>query len=136
MYSFFRAFGQALGVAIGGAIFQNQIHKKLLRYPATFSPDKAAEYSTDAAGLVAIIQNFGNGETKREIMQSYADSLKIIWVTMAGLAGVALILSIWTEGLDLNRPLETEQGFDRGSVSTAGGVHEMEFAKSGKEVER
>lgn len=71
---------------------------------------------------MAIIQGFPQGEQKREVIQSYADSLKIIWVTMAGLAGVALILSVWTEGLDLNRPLETEQGFLRGdSVSTAGG---------------
>lgn len=70
---------------------------------------------------------------KREVIQSYADSLKFIWVTMAGLAGMALILSVWTEGLDLNRPLETEQGFLRGdSVSNVGemtGGEEMGMRK-------
>ena len=117
MYSFFRALGQALGVAIGGAVFQNQIHRKLLAYPL-LAPH-AAEYSKDAAGLVAVIQRLPEGEGRRELIQGYADSLKVIWVTMCGLAGVALVASLWTEGLDLNRPLETEQYFLRGgSVST------------------
>ena len=135
MYSFFRAFGQALGVAIGGAVFQNQIHKKLLRYPGSFSPALAAKYSKDAAGLVAVIQGFPEGAQKREVIQSYADSLKVIWATMAGLAAVALILSVWTEGLDLNRPLETEQGFLRDSVSTAGGGVLREEMGVGKDKE-
>ena len=30
MYSFFRAFGQTLGVAISGVIFQNVLKKKIL----------------------------------------------------------------------------------------------------------
>ena len=141
MYSFFRAFGQALGVAISGTIFQNQMRKTLLRSsPSLFSPEKALEYSKDAAGLVAVIQGFGDagaegGEMKGKLMEAYADSLKVIWVAMCGLSGVAMVLSVWTEGLDLDRPLETEQGFIRGSVST---VEEGELAERmrGKEVGR
>lgn len=34
MFSFFRAFGQAIGVAIGGVVFQNRMHANLLGYPA------------------------------------------------------------------------------------------------------
>ena len=44
-------------------------------------------------------------------MQAYADSLKVVWVAICGLAGVALVASLATRGLDLNRPLETAQGF-------------------------
>ncbi|KMU79935.1 hypothetical protein CISG_08217 [Coccidioides immitis RMSCC 3703] len=54
MFSFFRAFGQAIGVAIGGVIFQNQMHENLLRYPDLAS--LAGAYSKDAAGLVQIVR--------------------------------------------------------------------------------
>ena len=111
MFSFFRAFGQAIGVAVGGTVFQNTMKKKLLAYP-TLAP-KAEDYSRDAASLVQIIKGFAPGEqgVKVELVQAYADSLKVVWVTMCGLAAVALVASFATKGLDLNRPLETEQGF-------------------------
>lgn len=109
MFSFFRAFGQAIGVAIGGSVFQNQMKKKLLAYPGLAS--KAEEYSRDASSLVQIIKKLPPDITKTQLIQSYADSLKVVWITMCGMAAFALILSLFTEGLDLNKPLETDQGF-------------------------
>lgn len=109
MFSFFRAFGQAIGVAIGGSVFQNQMKKKLLAYPGLAS--KAEEYSRDASSLVQIIKKLPPDITKTQLIQSYADSLKVVWITMCGMAALALILSLFTEGLDLNKPLETDQGF-------------------------
>lgn len=53
----------------------------------------------------------GNEVVRAQLVQAYADSLKVVWVTMCGLAAVALVASAATKGLDLNRPLETEQGF-------------------------
>lgn len=109
MFSFFRAFGQAIGVAVGGTVFQNEMKKQLLGYPLLAS--KAVEYSADASGLVQIIKKFPEGMAKTQLIQSYADALKIVWITMCALSGLALILSLWTKGLDLNKPLETDQGF-------------------------
>lgn len=109
MFSFFRAFGQALGVAIGGTVFQNQIKKQLLKYPI-LAP-LADEYSRDAAALVQIIKDVEVGAVKAQLVQSYADALKVVWVTLCGLSGVAMVASVWTKGLGLDRPLETEQGF-------------------------
>ena len=109
MFSFFRAFGQAIGVAIGGTVFQNQMKKRLMAYPALAS--KAEEYSRDASSLVQIIKQLPADSTRAQLIQSYADSLKIVWVTMCALSAFAMILSFFTEGLDLNKPLETEQGF-------------------------
>lgn len=109
MFSFFRAFGQAIGVAVGGTVFQNQVRKKLLSYPLLAS--KAEEYSRDSSGLVQIIKQMPEGLEKMQLKQSYAEALKIVWVTMCALSAVALVLSLWTKGYDLNRPLETEQGF-------------------------
>ncbi|KAL8968053.1 MAG: hypothetical protein Q9197_005084 [Variospora fuerteventurae] len=109
MFSFFRAFGQALGVAVGGTVFQNQMKTKLLSYPALAS--RADEYSRDASSLVQIIKAMEGGVVKDSLRHAYADSLKVVWLTMCGLAGVGMILSLWIRGLDMNKPLETEQGF-------------------------
>ncbi|KAL8862778.1 MAG: hypothetical protein Q9178_000720 [Gyalolechia marmorata] len=109
MFSFFRAFGQAIGVAVGGTVFQNQMKSELLAYPA-LAP-KADEYSKDASSLVQIIKSMQDDVMKKNLQHAYADSLKVVWATMCGLAAVGLILSLGTKGLDMNRPLETDQGF-------------------------
>ena len=111
MFSFFRAFGQAIGVAVGGTVFQNEMKQKLLAYPA-LAPHAEA-YSRDAATLVQIIKQYPSDQkgVKAELIQAYADSLKIVWLTMCGLGAVAMFASLATKGLDLNRPLETEHGF-------------------------
>ena len=117
MFTFFRAFGQSLGVAVGGTIFQNQIKKSLLA-SADLAP-LAADYARDAAALVQIIRAMSDDQSQSlqqaELRQAYADALKIVWISMCALAAVAGLSSYWIRGLDLNRPLNTEQGFrDRG----------------------
>jgi hypothetical protein len=109
MFAFFRAFGQTVGVAIGGVIFQNQMKKKLLTYPLL--ADKASEWSQDASGLVQTIKNMPAGLAKDQLKLAYVDSLKYIWIFICVLAGVAFIASLFTEALPLDRALETEQGF-------------------------
>lgn len=109
IFSFLRAFGQTLGVAIGGVIFQNQVKKKLLTFPLL--ADRAAEYSKDAAGLVQIIKAMPAGPMKEQLRESYTDGLKYIWIVMTVLAAVALATSAFTKAYPLDRALETEQGF-------------------------
>jgi len=108
-FSFFRAFGQGVGVAIGGTIFQNMVQKKLQAYPllAPF----AAEYSKDAAGLVQVIKAMQPGLAKTQLIQAYADSIKVIWVTMCGLAAVAMLTCFFVKEYSMDIQLETEQGF-------------------------
>ncbi len=109
LFSFFRAFGQAIGVAVGGVIFQNQLKKKLLTYPL-LAP-MAGTYSSDASGLVQIIKAMQHGPARTQLIQSYADALKTVWIVMCALAGVALVSSFLIKGFELDRALETEQGF-------------------------
>ena len=111
MFSFFRSFGQSIGVAVGGTIFQNQMKKKLLAYPL-LAP-MAGHYSQDAASLVQIIKAMEGDQSvqKAQLIQAYADALKVVWITMCGLAAVAGLSSLLIKGLDVNQPLKTEQGF-------------------------
>lgn len=111
-YSFFRVFGQSLGVAIGGVVFQNQIKVKLLTYPLLAG--RAAEYSQDATALVEIIKNMAEGTEKIQLKQAYADALKMVWVVMCALAGVGMLASFFAKGYSLNQEHKTQQGFNPG----------------------
>lgn len=108
-FSFFRAFGQGTGVAIGGAIFQNQMKQELQQY-ALLAPF-AAEYSQDAAGLVPIIKGMEEGLAKSQLLQAYADSLKVLWVTMCGMAAIGLVTNFFVKHYTLDVKQQTEQGF-------------------------
>ena len=111
LFSFFRAFGQSIGVAVGGTIFQNQIKLELQAYPM-LAP-LAEQYSSDAASLVQVIKAMDGTdmEQRAQLVQTYANALKVVWVSMCGLAGLAGVSSLFVKGLDINAPLETEQGF-------------------------
>ncbi|KAL4782634.1 major facilitator superfamily domain-containing protein [Aspergillus varians] len=128
MFSFFRAMGQAVGVAIGGVVFQNMMYHNLLTYPA-LAP-MAAEYSQDAAGLVQVIKGMPAGAEKLDLQTAYTDSLRIVYAVCCGVCGVAFALSAFTESYDLNRALESDQGL-RGERNTKGDV-EAEGEKEGK----
>jgi hypothetical protein len=107
MFSFFRAFGQAIGVAVGGVVFQNQMYKNLLRYPELAA--NASAYSKDAAGLVQIVRVMPDGVEKLHLKEAYTDSLRIVWAVCCALIGVAGLLSLLTEKYDLNRAIDSEQ---------------------------
>lgn len=129
LYSFFRNFGQMLGVAVGGAIFQNAVKKNMETYPELLP--HAAEFSKDASALVEIIKRMptspeGYVIAKRDLISSYVDALRTVWIIMCIMAGVAFMLSIaFTAHYSLDRELETEQGF----VGTGGPVQQRKAAR-------
>ena len=109
MFSFFRTFGQAIGVALGGVIFQNQMEKKLRAYPQFAS--QAEELAKDAAALVQIIKATPDGQDKLDLRTAYVDSVRLIFIVLCALGAVALVASLFIKSYDLDRALETEQGF-------------------------
>ena len=108
-YSFIRVFGQSLGVAIGGVVFQNQIKTKLMRYPL-LAP-VASQYSKDATALVSIIKAMQEGEEKTQLVQAYADSLKSIWLVMCALSAAAMLANVFIQKYSLQQEHSTLQGF-------------------------
>lgn len=116
MFTFFRLFGQALGVVIGGVVFQNQIKSKLLA-----SPDLAVmadEYASDGSALAQLIINLPASSSKTTLVQAYADSLKVFWVVLCAIAGVALLVSFVLTRVSLDREFISPQalGGDRDDV--------------------
>ncbi|KAJ5674185.1 Efflux pump [Penicillium macrosclerotiorum] len=116
MYTFARSFGQGIGVAVGGAIFDAQFAIKLRTYPALAS--EAAQLSREASALVEIVKAMNPDSPRRAmIIEAYADSLRVVWATMAGLAFVGLVTSTLTQKLDVNRTHESEQWLQKGEKS-------------------
>ncbi|KAI1951051.1 hypothetical protein LOZ12_002058 [Ophidiomyces ophidiicola] len=107
MFSFFRAFGQAIGVAIGGVIFQNQMYKNLLRYPEFES--LAGPFSKDAAGLVQIVRSMPAGPAKENLKTAYTDSLRIVYAVCTVIIGIAGLMSVMTRSYDLNKAIDSVQ---------------------------
>ncbi|KAF4769465.1 hypothetical protein HAV15_008777 [Penicillium sp. str.  len=108
MFSFFRALGQAIGVAVGGVVFQNRMFTNISRYSA-LAP-MAEAYSKDAAGLVQVIKAMADGADKANLKEAFTDSLRTVWIVCCGVSAVAMVISLLTEHYDLDRALETNQG--------------------------
>ena len=123
-YSFIRVFGQSLGVAAGGVIFQNQIRRQTSKYPqlAPF----AGQFSQDATAVVSLIKSMEAGTEKTQLIQAYADSLKIIWVVMAALSGAVLASTAFVKGYSMKQKLETLQGFDHGGNDEGAEKHQSD----------
>lgn len=118
MYTFSRSFGQSIGVAVGGAIFQSQFNLKLRAYPELVQ--NATNLSRDASALVQIVKAMDKGSAERVmIVDAYADSLKVVWVVMAGIAFIGLLASTLIEGLDVNVKMETKQGLEEKIISNS-----------------
>ncbi|KAL9086203.1 MAG: hypothetical protein Q9165_007268 [Trypethelium subeluteriae] len=116
MFSFFRSAGQALGVAVGGVIFQNRMAANLRSYPNLAS--SASVYSADAVGTIEVIRSMPDNADKQDLRHAYADSLRIVWAVCCALGGVALLISLLTRHHDLAQTFDTEQD---AVVETKGG---------------
>ena len=118
MFTFFRLFGQAIGVVIGGVVFQNQIKTKLLEAP----PDLAAmaeEYASDGSALAQLIIALPPTPSKVILIQAYADSLKMFWIVLTAISAAALFVSLWMKSHSLDREFISPQqlGGDRDDVA-------------------
>ncbi|KAJ5333853.1 uncharacterized protein N7506_007636 [Penicillium brevicompactum] len=108
MSTFFRGFGQSIGVAIGGVIFQNRMKSNLLTYPDLRS--SAEKYSGEAASAVQMIQAMVDVPTKDHLREAYADSLKVVWAFCCGICGLIFMTSFFIKSYSLNRVMTTQKG--------------------------
>lgn len=117
MSSFFRTVGQAIGVVIGGPIFQNRL-RDLLSEESPELAQFSVQYSSAATDLVQIVDGLTPGPARDSLRVIYADALKPLWATMCGLAGLALLSSLALEAYTMDQPLLTDQGFLRANEAS------------------
>jgi MFS family permease len=126
---FFRSLGQALGVAVGGVILDNQLRRHLstalltgIRGTAT-ADSLLGGRALNAASLVEILDRLpaGSPETM-EIRHALVKSFQVIWMVICGFAGMNLVLSFFVREFGLDQRLETEQGFVHEGSGSSGGI--------------
>ncbi|KAI8154782.1 Efflux pump FUS6 [Colletotrichum sp. SAR 10_86] len=107
-YSFLRTFGQSLGVAVSGVIFQNAFREKLAALPDL--AHLADEYSRDATIVVEIIKQMPRDTVRAELVEAYCDALRAIWISLIAFSGFCMVLSLTVKRYSLDQEHVTEQG--------------------------
>ncbi|KAK6189530.1 hypothetical protein LQW54_013176 [Pestalotiopsis sp. IQ-011] len=107
VFSFIRIFGQALGVAVSGVIFQNSLTQSLLRIPGFAS--LADMYSRDATAAITLIQAMEAGETKTRMINAFSEALSSIWLSLLAFSATGLLLSMTVKGYSMVQEHVTAQ---------------------------
>ncbi|KAK4207203.1 putative mfs multidrug transporter protein [Rhypophila decipiens] len=107
-YSFVRTFGQSVGVAISGVIFQNVFRQKLDEL-AAFA-HVAFEYSRDATAVVTIINTMPDSQDRRDLVVAFNEALHVLWISLIAFAAAGLVISVFIRGYSLNQEHVTAQG--------------------------
>jgi len=112
MFVFARQMGGVVGVALGSSIFSNIFSsdmRKLLPLPA---PVEGLEDGNQAVNFVPGLHDLTlDSGLKMEILNSYADSIHWIWISMVILAGVGLLTSFLVMELTLEKEAITRQAY-------------------------
>jgi hypothetical protein len=132
-FSFIRIFGQALGIALSGVIFQNSLKQELLRIAGFAS--LADMYSRDATAAVTLIQAVEDGDTKTKMIQAFSDALSSIWLSLLAFSAAGLLLSMTVKGYSMTQEHVTTQHLVQdkdGSGNEEAGVPATATTKSEK----
>jgi hypothetical protein len=110
MLSFIRTLGQAFGLAIGGAVFSNQISQQ-----QKTNPDMAAlgDVATQAIALVEYVRSLPSGPVKLSLEWVLTDAVRTIWYVMIGLAGFAFLLNFLIKEYSLDAQYESKQHIEK-----------------------
>ncbi|OBZ69437.1 hypothetical protein A0H81_10667 [Grifola frondosa] len=108
-YMFLRNFAQVWGVTIGGAVLQNELRKRM---PADF----LVQFPEGVAVAYTIIPLIPSLEEplKSEVRVAFADSLKVVWEVLTGIAGLGLISCIGMKALPLHTDVDRDWALQNG----------------------
>ncbi|QYT01547.1 MFS domain-containing protein [Trichoderma simmonsii] len=101
---FFRSLGQALGVAIGGTIFDNRLRANL---------ENSVENAPSS--IMALMDRLHQLPLDEPISLQIRDALSrsfhVIWIVMCAFAGLSLLLSFLMKEYDMNQEHQSDQVF-------------------------
>lgn len=105
MFTFFRALGQTLGVALGGTIFSNRVRANLLAQPALAAIVRAGNsgHGIDAVALVQLTNRISDPTSRAQLRTVYVDSLRVVWAFCCAMSGVAGLLSLGLRHYNLSQ---------------------------------
>ena len=125
MYTFTRTFGMCIGVAVGGAIFQNGFKKHLgeLQLPTQVAGDAQGSM----VGLKALPRN--SSEYQAYIL-AYAEAFKVVFEVLTAIAGLGAILSLLNREYTMDKTLDSEHVLHREKVTDPEAKEETSEAKA------
>ncbi|KZP17646.1 iron permease, partial [Athelia psychrophila] len=104
---FMRTFGQVWGVAVGATVLQNQLVKRLPEEFMAASPQGVEIAYASVAVLDSLPQPL-----QGEVRVAFANSLRVIWQVMTGMAGVGLGVSLTMKHVELRSATDQEWDLD------------------------
>jgi MFS family permease len=107
MYAFLRSFGMALGVGIGGSVFQNVMKIKL----RALHLSTLYVWNAEAYLKIAILHT----PPSAAVMSAYDYGFHGVFGFFCSLAGIALIACRFIKHFDINKELVTEHTLDTNS---------------------
>ena len=103
MYTFQRTFGMCIGVAVGGAVFQNQLrtHLSNLRLPASVA--------NNAESFVQVLKTLPQQSTEHvAFTEAYSQAFANVFEVLTGIAGLAGILSLFIKEFTMDKGLGSD----------------------------
>jgi MFS family permease len=102
-----RTYGQAVGLAIFGAVFTNVARRSLIDSPV-IGDEVADELSNNVYILVHTIKDSPNGPQKEALIRAMALGNRAVWITALPIAVVAGVFSLWAKEYSLDRALASQ----------------------------
>jgi len=127
---FFRTFGQAVGVAVGGSILDNHMQVELAKPDvAAMLPPSLAELG--AVVLVEVLKHMPESDPLVLALRgALVRTFQVVWATMCGLSGVTMLSQFTIKEYSLDQDHVTEQRFQ---ATTTNGAEEKKQQESGVE---
>lgn len=137
----FRSFGQSLGVAIGGTIFQNRMKVEVIKSGVAATLPEIE--SVDVVTLIEYIKRLPSDRPEKLLLrEAFTRSFRTIWIVMCALAGCIMVASFFIKEYSMDQEHKTEQGFrsealaiSRAEASVEGGSNELEMSRAEPSVE-
>lgn len=114
---------QTWGIAIGGAVLQNQLTKQLpLQYRSTLAKGTSIAYA--AIPLLPTIPE----PLQTEVRDAFARSLRVLWEVMIGIAGIGLLTVLLMKEIEMRTDVDQQWGLkkEKGSVDQEASIGESD----------
>ncbi|KAF2489088.1 MFS general substrate transporter [Lophium mytilinum] len=103
MYAFLRSLGMALGVGVGGSVFQNVMKVKLGHFHLPL------EIASNAEAYIETVKRMPVDSVMRvQVLESYVYGLRGVFGLFCGMAGLAMVASAFVGRFKLDKELESE----------------------------
>lgn len=102
----FRSFGQSLGVAIGGTIFQNRFAAELANLPSSIR----GQIPDNVVVLIEYTKHLPSEDLRKELLKELLTrSFRVIWIAMCAVAACATLMSFFIKEYSMAQEHKTEQ---------------------------